>query len=643
MVASPAKAARRSVSPARVAQDRQARCVALIGSSGGSTMRTSVQELRALRAQLEQLEAVQLTALCFVDASCPLDHSADDTPALLWTLDAQGEPTCTTRGTLAAVNRAAAAEDVVLAHHVRASKLDAVVLVSAHFGATGVNEQTLAAAVATRTPLLGTGGTSLGRAVEAGGQVLQLSGSVSTTAESRAIAAAAALARHWRVAYEPKLPASECALLPVLDEAFPCLLSFSVLRAAAAAAATFGRGGGWSGASGGARGGARGAPGGRGEASATRSAVGLTALADRAADALALAARVATPTALGALAAHRAAQLGTSGVTAGMLAGGLTAVAPTLADPLGGDGGLDGVARLRADGGVGAADGGVSAAALVAGLAAGLAARRALCATHANGLPATASTLLTVGAAGAAGGTVGVALAPLSTAATALVRALLVALAQPHASLLARSLAGGVIGALTKWGSVHGYYHCVMLPLIMVEMEGGSLSLLGAFDMCCLCCVCAGVCAAVAIASGAQHEAQASRRAVAINLLLGDYVEACYPYMARSQLVNAAAYLGAALAGATLLGASTAPGLPSSSAYLPLPIAVGLSERPACVAAAAALGFGVAFVGSLLANAVANTPRPEAQSSGTRAATAARPRRRPISFKGQKYVPVPRE
>ena len=120
-------------------------------------------------------------------------------------------------------------------------------------------------------------------------------------------------------------------------------------------------------------------------------------------------------------------------------------------------------------------------------------------------------------------------------------RALIASPASSQLPVAARALCGAVLGVLTKHGSIHGYYHSVMLPLILIEMEGGGFALLGAFDACCLCCVCAGVCAAVAarasranMATDRQNsEAVACRRAVRINLLLGDYV--CVPaWMHRS-------------------------------------------------------------------------------------------------------------
>jgi hypothetical protein len=35
-----------------------------------------------------------------------------------------------------------------------------------------------------------------------------------------------------------------------------------------------------------------------------------------------------------------------------------------------------------------------------------------------------------------------------------------------------------VLGLVSNWGSEHGYYHTVMLPLIALEMQRGSFALL---------------------------------------------------------------------------------------------------------------------------------------------------------------------
>ena len=545
--ASPAAASLATSSHARSAPS--SRRIALVGSSGGSTLRGAIgSEVEAVKTQLAQLSpqlTVTLDAICFVETACPLDHANDDTtPAKLYTAHS-GLAVCTTDATLRLVNMSARQQDASLARTVSAGQIDAIVLISADFGEDGVNAATLRAAVASGTPLLGTGGTSLGQAVEAGAVMLQLSGSVATTSEQRAIASAAALARHWRVAYTPRLPPPEAAILPMLDAILPLILTLSVLHATSDAARSM----------------------------LPLAAPRLHEYARTCTRLLTHASRIAPPVALGAVAARRVAQLGESGLIAGVLAGALTAAA---------------------------AEGRSGAAALVAGIAAGHVARRALAATHNAGLPATASTLVCVGGAGLAGGLLGCVLAPLSVL---LSQALVHLIAWPATTttlpLPVRALIGGAMGVLTKWSSINGYYHGVILPLILLEMEGGGMALLGAFDACCLCGVCAGVCAAVSLTARTPAEAAACRRATRINLLLGDYVEACYPYMARSTRVNVAAYTGAALAGAVLIGSRPLT-VTRSSAYLPLPIACALSGWPANMALAALLAFAVPAFGTLM-------------------------------------------
>lgn len=72
---------------------------------------------------------------------------------------------------------------------------------------------------------------------------------------------------------------------------------------------------------------------------------------------------------------------------------------------------------------------------------------------------------------------------------------------------------------------VHGWYHRLLLPLILLEMSGGGFAILGALDAACLCCACAGVCAAVALRPSTCYEGNACCRAVTVNLFMGDFVE----------------------------------------------------------------------------------------------------------------------
>ena len=142
-------------------------------------------------------------------------------------------------------------------------------------------------------------------------------------------------------------------------------------------------------------------------------------------------------------------------------------------------------------------------------------------------------------------------------------------------------------------------------------MDAAAFALFGALDAACLCAVCAGVCAAVAC-TAPPAEASASARAVRINLLCGDYVEACYPYLDRSRLAHASAFAGAALAGSIIVGAGA-----RSSAYLPLPIAVAVAaDRWMAMAAACVVAFLVPLAGTLLAACTGELALPELDPFG---------------------------
>ena len=234
------KSRRRQSSPAATrssgACSRRVRRVALLGSSGGSTHRCSaLEEFECLSAQLSQLPDVCVEAMAFVESTVPLDHAAESAPAALWTLGSGAAvPARHAVGTLAEVNHAARKLDAEIAVQIRRGGIDALVLVSAHFAeGDGVNISALRAAVETRTPCLGTGGVCLGMAVDAGAELVQQSGSVSTNANSRAIASAAALARRWR-RFE-QLPPRR--VLPILDAVLPIILSLALMHAARRAAA----------------------------------------------------------------------------------------------------------------------------------------------------------------------------------------------------------------------------------------------------------------------------------------------------------------------------------------------------------------------------------------------------------------------
>eukprot|EP00569_Conticribra_weissflogii_P008840 CAMPEP_0171366170 /NCGR_PEP_ID=MMETSP0879-20121228/5193_1 /TAXON_ID=67004 /ORGANISM="Thalassiosira weissflogii, Strain CCMP1336" /LENGTH=717 /DNA_ID=CAMNT_0011873907 /DNA_START=31 /DNA_END=2180 /DNA_ORIENTATION=+ len=145
---------------------------------------------------------------------------------------------------------------------------------------------------------------------------------------------------------------------------------------------------------------------------------------------------------------------------------------------------------------------------------------------------------------------------------------------------------GFLHGCFMVYGSKIGMYHSLFLPLILLEMDsaGGkeSASILGAMDECALVMVCAGICAANLIASpyargergseGGGRESL-SRQALKTNLFCGDFIEAAYPYMEKSKIINGSSYLAAGLSSEILLQRRVL-----STAYLPLPLAIWISN-----------------------------------------------------------------
>lgn len=160
-------------------------------------------------------------------------------------------------------------------------------------------------------------------------------------------------------------------------------------------------------------------------------------------------------------------------------------------------------------------------------------------------------------------------------------------------------LAGFVIGCLFCYASKIGYYHKVCLPVILIEMELGQASIWGAIDECTLVLVSAGICAANLMISSSLKSTDVSlcKRAVRINLLYGDFIEAAYPFMEQSKIVNAVGYLASGMSTQVL---ARKPEDILSSAYLPLPVSIWLAKDWQRMALASFIAFGVSFAGAAL-------------------------------------------
>jgi hypothetical protein len=125
---------------------------------------------------------------------------------------------------------------------------------------------------------------------------------------------------------------------------------------------------------------------------------------------------------------------------------------------------------------------------------------------------------------------------------------------------------------------------------------------MGAMDECTLVMVCAGICAGNLIASppskgeGAGHKSS-SWQALKTNILCGDFIEAAYPYMESTKLINVSSYMAAGMSSEFLFKTRIL-----ASAYLSLPLVIWLSNDRLGVCIACVLAFSACLAGTLLSN-----------------------------------------
>lgn len=157
------------------------------------------------------------------------------------------------------------------------------------------------------------------------------------------------------------------------------------------------------------------------------------------------------------------------------------------------------------------------------------------------------------------------------------------------------------LGCIFVYGSKIGWYHSIFLPLIMLEMDSSTgqnaASLLGAIDECTLVMICAGICAGNLVPPRMGGNTSLSWQALKTNILCGDFIEACYPSMEKSRLINFAAYLAAGISTEIIVCRRLL-----SSAYMPLPLSILISKDRWGMSVASSIAFGISFVGTIMAN-----------------------------------------
>lgn len=511
--------------------------------------------IEALQRYLRRMDGciVDVVVVIFIVCNKGLDFSTPESPCSIYVLAENtgssdcGLLTCKYKGPLASVNAIATDLDIQLASLIDSGDVDALISMSSD--PEQVNAKSSAAAVAAGIPICGTGGKSMSHIASAGGLVVGSSGgSVASTQISRAICFSHALAGHWRCTVRPESPPAP-SLHSIMGAALPLLLTSSLATAAIDCLLYASK------------------------ESSSPIALALVELRQRVSAAL-----VCVP--LAAIACNESSRLQELSYITGAAIG-----------------------ALNPHSLLGALSGGVLGGRLLPRLL-------ALCAQ--TSLLPTAATILSVGGSALISG--------ISAAvATYYLPSSLLAGVEPW-PLPLRLATGAVLGVSASWGSENGYYHTAMLPLIALEMQGGSFGVFGCLDVLCLCVPSAAVCSAAAVFFSllAPHvppelkevmrkrsaQLRLGRRGALSNLLMGDFVEACYPYSLRYPSILLSIRVACAAAGAIVLGCDL-----HSSAYLPLPLSLllpllhsqhGTLETLLWMTAAASITFILPFTATLV-------------------------------------------
>lgn len=221
-------------------------------------------------------------------------------------------------------------------------------------------------------------------------------------------------------------------------------------------------------------------------------------------------------------------------------------------------------------------------------------------------VPATMTNLVATGGVGAVVALIISPVAPLLRSFTSFIRSAITY------SLTFSGLPDGAMafawGCLCCYGSKVGWYHSIILPIILVEMECGSPSFLGAIDELTLVLVCAGVCLGNCAGDFlfpkkdvvSDADLALCWRAARINLLFGDFVEAAYPFMEQHKIINIGCYVASGLSSYILVAypdQNSFGSTPKSLAYLPFPISIWLAGNEwKAMLVASTIAFGLPFL-----------------------------------------------
>lgn len=459
--------------------------IAILGSSGGNLYNLGGKEpLKLLGEIITQANSasIEVEDIVFVGAFSTLDKVNDNSEGRLFTFES-GEIIATERMLLKEINELAEIRDAIVAEKILNNEIDGLVLVSSD--PENVNKKTVEAAAKMKTPIVGTGGTSMANVQSKGGNVIAVSGTTGTTNRTRAISAISTLSKNFGLKYRPIIGTAgpkdspeqgtirdRISLRGIMMSSLPGFIAMAILLA-----------------------------------------LSKIPIFDSLSDTFNMLIG-ALPIIVAGVAAYQVSGLGEVGIVSGVVAGALSV-----------DGGI-----------IGGIAGGI-----LAGILADYFIRKAF----EFNMPGTTANIIAGGLSGlVAGLIIYFLLAPVALFAGDSVRNLIQAALDFNPIV-----AGALAGLLIWPAIMGGVYHAAILPIVLLEMETAGVSFLGAVDMVGLVMVSAGITLANVLSPVDEGDKAIALPGLLVNLGFGTFVEAAYPFMFANKLVFAGGLIASTVGG----------------------------------------------------------------------------------------------
>lgn len=182
--------------------------IIIVGSSGGNLYNQGGKEPKKLLNEIvvqANSAGIEVSRIVFVGANESMDKAKESTKARVFSLE-NGEIVASEEDSLANANIMAETMDKELAKLIEDCQVDGIVIMSADPKKT--NSASIKAAALKKTPIVGTGGSSMANIQSMGANVVAVSGTTGTTNRTRAISAITTLSKLFGLKYRPIIGSS---------------------------------------------------------------------------------------------------------------------------------------------------------------------------------------------------------------------------------------------------------------------------------------------------------------------------------------------------------------------------------------------------------------------------------------------------